>query len=107
MSEIRTADEAAIRAVLDDSYRAWAAGDAAAMVAAYAEDASAIMPGSFRGSREVIRESMAGAFAGPLKDTSIRSRELSVRFRGPTPLSSSARRGSSSPVRPRCPRHAR
>ena len=66
MSDVRTADEAAIRNVLDDSYRAWAAGDADGMVAAYTGDASAIMPGALRDSREVIRESMAAAFAGPL-----------------------------------------
>ena len=37
----------AISRVLADQYRAWAAGDAAAFVADYAEDATVIMPGSF------------------------------------------------------------
>lgn len=78
----RTADEAAIRAVLDDSYKAWADGDADGMVADYAADATAIMPGSLRGSRETIRASMSEAFAGPLKNTSIRSKELSLRLLG-------------------------
>lgn len=78
----RTADEAVIRAVLDDSCRAWAAGDAEGMVADYTADATAIMPGSLRGSREAIRAGMSEAFAGPLKNTSIRSQELSVRFAG-------------------------
>jgi hypothetical protein len=32
-----------------------------------AEDAAAIAPGSLRGSRGVIRESMALTFEGPLK----------------------------------------
>jgi uncharacterized protein (TIGR02246 family) len=82
MSDIRTADEAAIRAVLDDSYRAWAAGDAEGMVAAYTDDASAIMTGSLRDSREVIRESMAASFAGPLKNTSTSNKQLSIRFLG-------------------------
>jgi uncharacterized protein (TIGR02246 family) len=82
MTENRTADELAIQAVLDDSYRAWAAGDADGMVADYTLEASAVMPGSLRGSREVIRESMASAFAGPLKGTSTRNEQLSVRFVG-------------------------
>jgi uncharacterized protein (TIGR02246 family) len=82
MSEDHTADEAAIRAVLEDSYRAWAAGDADGMVAAYTDDASAIMPGALRDGREVIRDSMAVAFAGPLEGTSTFNRQLSVRFVG-------------------------
>ena len=82
MSEDHTADEAAIRAVLEDSYRAWAAGDADGMVAAYTDDASAIMPGALRDGREVIRDSMAVAFAGPLAGTSTFNRQLSVRFVG-------------------------
>ena len=82
MPEDPTADEAAIRAVLEDSYRAWAAGDADGMVAAYTDDASAIMPGALRDGREVIRDSMAVAFAGPLASTSTFNRQLSVRFVG-------------------------
>ncbi len=82
MSDIRTTDEAAIRAVLDDSYRAWAAGDADGMVTAYTDDASAIMPGSLRDGRETIRGSMAAAFAGPLKGTTTVDKQLSVRFLG-------------------------
>ena len=82
MPDDPTADEAAIRAVLEDSYRAWAAGDADGMVAAYTDDASAIMPGALRDGREVIRDSMAVAFAGPLEGTSTFNRQLSVRFVG-------------------------
>ncbi|NUS91524.1 MAG: DUF4440 domain-containing protein, partial [Nocardia sp.] len=48
MSNSRVEDVAAIRAVLNDSYRAWATGDAAAMVADYTPDATAILTGSFR-----------------------------------------------------------
>jgi hypothetical protein len=48
MSYSRPADEAAIQAVLVDSYKAWEAGDAAGMVANYAADATAIMTGSLR-----------------------------------------------------------
>jgi uncharacterized protein (TIGR02246 family) len=82
MSDIRAADEAAIAAVLADSYKAWEAGDADGMVADYTADATAIMTGSLRGSRDVIRDSMASAFAGPLKDTSTWNKQLSIRFVG-------------------------
>jgi uncharacterized protein (TIGR02246 family) len=82
MSDIRTADEAAIQSVLADSYKAWEAGDADGMVADYTADATAIMTGSLRDSRDVIRDSMALAFAGPLKDTSTWNKQLSVRFVG-------------------------
>jgi len=82
MSDSRAEDEAAIQAVLVDSYKAWEAGDAGGMVADYTADATAIMPGSLSGSRDVIRESMALAFEGPLKGTSIWSKQLSIRFVG-------------------------
>ncbi|WP_020388496.1 SgcJ/EcaC family oxidoreductase [Kribbella catacumbae] len=82
MSYSRPADEAAIQAVLADSYKAWEAGDAAGMVANYAEDATAIMTGSLGDSRDVIRESMAMAFEGPLKGSSTYNKQLSLRFVG-------------------------
>jgi len=82
MSDIRAADEAAIHAVLADSYKAWEAGDADGMVANYTAEATAIMTGSLRGSRDVVRENMALAFAGPLKDTSTYNKQLSLRFVG-------------------------
>jgi uncharacterized protein (TIGR02246 family) len=82
MSDSRAADEAAIQAVLVDSYKAWEAGDAEGMVANYTADATAIMTGSLRDSRDVIRESMALAFAGPLKGSSTYNKQLSVRFVG-------------------------
>lgn len=82
MSDSRPDDEAAIQAVMADSYKAWSAGDADGMVANYTEDATAIMTGSLRDSRDVIRESMALAFAGPLKNTSTYNKQLSIRFVG-------------------------
>ena len=82
MSDSRAQDEAAIQAVLVDSYKAWEAGDADGMVANYTEDATAIMTGSLRDSRDVIRESMAWAFKGPLKGSSTRNEQLSLRFVG-------------------------
>jgi hypothetical protein len=59
MSDNRAEDEAAIQAVLVDSYQAWEAGDADGMVANYTAEATAIMTGSLRDSRNVIRENMA------------------------------------------------
>ncbi|MCX4099175.1 SgcJ/EcaC family oxidoreductase [Nocardia sp. alder85J] len=82
MSNSRAQDEAAIEAVLAQSYRAWAAGDADGMVADYTPDATAIMPGSLRDSRDVIRSSMAAAFAGPLEGSSTYNKTLSIRFLG-------------------------
>jgi uncharacterized protein (TIGR02246 family) len=82
MSDSRAKDEAAIQAILAGSYKAWEAGDADGMVANYTPDATAIMTGSLRGSRDVIRESMALAFDGPLKGSSTWNKELSLRFVG-------------------------
>ncbi|MEU4163423.1 SgcJ/EcaC family oxidoreductase [Actinoplanes sp. NPDC026670] len=82
MSDRHADDEAAIQAVLDNSYKAWEAGDADGMVADYTADATAIMTGSLRDSRDVIRENMALAFAGPLKGSSTYNKQLSLRFVG-------------------------
>ena len=82
MSNSRAEDEAAIQAVLVDSYRAWEAGDADGMVANYATDATAIMTGSLRGSRDAIRQNMALGFEGPLKGSSTYNKQLSIRFVG-------------------------
>jgi uncharacterized protein (TIGR02246 family) len=82
MSDNRPDDEAAIQTVMADSSTAWSAGDADGMVANYTEDATAIMPGSPRDGRDVIRENMALAFAGPLKDTSTYNKQLSLGFVG-------------------------
>jgi uncharacterized protein (TIGR02246 family) len=82
MSDNRAEDQAAIEAVLDTSYKAWADGDADAMVADYTDDATAIMTGSLRESRDTIRQNMALAFSGPLRDTSTYNKQLSLRFVG-------------------------
>jgi uncharacterized protein (TIGR02246 family) len=82
MPNSRVEDEAAIQAVLADSYKAWEAGDADGMVASYTEDATAIMTGSLRESRDVIRQNMALAFEGPLKGSSTCNKQLSIRFAG-------------------------
>jgi len=82
MSDSRVEDEAAIQAVLVGSYKAWEAGDADGMVANYTADATAILTGSLRDSREVVRENMALAFAGPLKGSTTYNKQLSLRFVG-------------------------
>jgi uncharacterized protein (TIGR02246 family) len=82
MSNSRAEDEAAIQAVLVDSYKAWEAGDADGMVANYTTDATAIMTGSLRDSRDVIRQSMALGFEGPLKGSSTYNKQLGIRFVG-------------------------
>ena len=83
MSDSHAQDEAAIQAVLVDSYKAWEAGDADGMVANYTADATAIMTGSLRDSRDEIREKMAAAFEGPLKGSSTYNKQLGLRFVGP------------------------
>jgi uncharacterized protein (TIGR02246 family) len=82
LSDNREQDRAAIEAVLADAYKAWDNNDADAFVANYTDDATAIMPGSFRDSREVIRGGMAQGFAGPLKGSSTYNKVQSVRFLG-------------------------
>jgi uncharacterized protein (TIGR02246 family) len=62
----RTDQSGAVRAVLQQVYAAWAAGDADAFAARYVDDATVVMPGVFRRGRAAIRDYMAGAFAGPL-----------------------------------------
>jgi uncharacterized protein (TIGR02246 family) len=82
MSDSRAEDQGAIQAVLVDSYRAWEAGDAEGMVVNYTPEATAIMTGSLRDSRDVIRNSMASAFEGPLKGSSTYNKQLSLRLVG-------------------------
>jgi uncharacterized protein (TIGR02246 family) len=82
MSNNRAEDVVAIQAVLADSYKAWEAGDADGMVANYTTDATAIMTGSLRDSRDVIRQNMALGFEGPLKGSSTQNKQLSIRFVG-------------------------
>lgn len=78
----RQADEAAIHAVLAGIYQAWERGDADGFVADYTEEASAILPGSCRRSREEIRQTMAGSFASYLKGSTTTNRIDQIRFLG-------------------------
>jgi uncharacterized protein (TIGR02246 family) len=81
-SQPSTEVDTAIREVLDDVYRAWAANDAEAFVAGYTADATAILPGSYRAGKDSIRKHMAGGFAGPLKGSSTVNKVLDVRMLG-------------------------
>jgi uncharacterized protein (TIGR02246 family) len=82
MSHNPAADAAEIDAMLSEMYQAWEANDAEGFVKYYTDDATAILPGSFRGSRQVIRDMMATGFEGPLKGTSTVDKQLSLRFVG-------------------------
>ncbi|MGW4408902.1 SgcJ/EcaC family oxidoreductase [Nonomuraea sp. NPDC004702] len=82
MTETREHDVAAIKSVLERLYQAWADGDADAFVTDYTEDATAIMPGSVRRSREEVRGKMAEGFASYLKGSTTADRLESIRFLG-------------------------
>ncbi|MFG1810920.1 SgcJ/EcaC family oxidoreductase [Streptomyces sp. NPDC049040] len=79
-NQTRTADETAILQVLGGVYAAWDAHDADAFVADYTEDASAILPGSYRASREEVRQSMRTGFDSYLKGSTTRNKVLALRF---------------------------
>lgn len=76
----RTADRTAVLQLLKGVYDAWDAHDADAFVADYTEDATAILPGSYRASREEIRQSMQAGFGGFLKGSTTSNTVLDVRF---------------------------
>jgi uncharacterized protein (TIGR02246 family) len=78
----RTDDKLAIDAMLRETYQAWEDNDADGFVKHSTKDATAILPGSLRGSRQAVRDSMAAGFAGPLKGSSSYDQRLSLRFVG-------------------------
>jgi uncharacterized protein (TIGR02246 family) len=74
--------EHAVRALFDETSRAWTDGDAEGFAGRYAEDATVILPGvHLRGSAD-IRTGMGEAFAGPLKNTRRVHTPQSIRFLG-------------------------
>lgn len=79
-STVLDTEQRAVREVIDGIYAAWADNDADAFAALYLEDASVIQPGIYKDSREIVRTSMAAAFAGPLKGSTVIDAPLSVRF---------------------------
>jgi uncharacterized protein (TIGR02246 family) len=80
---VRAANDGAVRAVLDRIYAAWAANDADAFVAPYADDATATLPGAYLPGKEAIRATMVAVFAGPLKGSTASYEVQSIRFPGP------------------------
>ncbi|HTU75043.1 MAG TPA: SgcJ/EcaC family oxidoreductase [Trebonia sp.] len=82
MTEARPHDVAAIKGVLESQYKAWEAGDADGFVADYATDATVIMPGLYRKSREEVRQGMADGFASFLKGSAVIDKLESIRFLG-------------------------
>jgi uncharacterized protein (TIGR02246 family) len=82
MTETRPHDVAAIKGVLVNHYKAWDAGDADAFVADYTADATVIMPGIYRTSKEEVRRSMADGFASFLKGSTAIDKVESIRFLG-------------------------
>jgi uncharacterized protein (TIGR02246 family) len=75
--------DGAVRAVLGQIYAAWAANDADAFVTSYADDATAVLPGSYLQGRAAIRATMADVFAGLLKGSRGVHEVQSVRFLDP------------------------
>ncbi|HJZ01945.1 MAG TPA: SgcJ/EcaC family oxidoreductase [Streptosporangiaceae bacterium] len=75
--------DAAIRAVFEQTSRAWADGDADAFAARYAPEATVIMPGRYLPGRDAIRTAMAAAFAGPLRGSRRIHRVQAIRFTDP------------------------
>src|ERR1700745_1274308 len=54
-------------AIFDAMSRAWDAGDATGFADFYTDDATVVGPGIYLRGRDHIRQSMAGAFGGPVK----------------------------------------
>ncbi len=82
MLHSRSDDKAAINVMLSEMYQAWTDNDADGFTKYYTDDATAILPGSLRGSRKVVRDLMAAGFEGPLKGSSTVDKQLSLRFVG-------------------------
>lgn len=79
---VLTRDDSEALKVLDDVYAAWADNDAEAFVTSYTADATSIVAGSYRNTRDTIRDRMAAGFAGPLKGSRALDEVQSVRYLG-------------------------
>ena len=71
-----------VRELFDRIYAAW--GDADAFAALYRPDATVVMPGVFRQGRDAVRDSMAAAWAGPLRGSRAIDEPLDIRVLGDT-----------------------
>jgi uncharacterized protein (TIGR02246 family) len=76
-------EERAVLDVIQAVYAAWADNDADAFAALYSEHATVVQPGGiYKKSRADVRTSMALAFAGPLKGSTVNDEPKSVRVLG-------------------------
>jgi uncharacterized protein (TIGR02246 family) len=69
-------------AIFDAMSGAWDAGDAAGFADFYTDDATVVGPGIYLRGRDHIRQSMAGAFGGPLKGSRRPHQPQSTRLLG-------------------------
>jgi len=76
----------AVRAVLDQLYAAWAANDADTYAKLYREDASVATSGALLRSRTELRDFLATAFAGRLRDSRATDEPLDIRIIGDTAI---------------------
>jgi uncharacterized protein (TIGR02246 family) len=74
--------DAAVRAVLERVYVAWAKNDADAFVEPYNEAATAILPGTFLANRAAIHATMKALFAGLLAGSRAVYEVQSIRWPG-------------------------
>lgn len=78
-----THDERAVLDVIQAVYAAWADNDADAFAALYTEDATVVQPGGiYKKNKADVRTSMALAFAGPLRGSTVINESKSVRVLG-------------------------
>ena len=76
-------EERAVLDVIQAIYAAWADNDADAFAALYSEDATVVQPGGiYKKSKADVRTSMALAFAGPLRGSTVINEPKSVRVLG-------------------------
>jgi uncharacterized protein (TIGR02246 family) len=76
-------EERAVLDVIRANYAAWAANDAEAFANLYLEDATVVQPGGvYKQGKEAVRNSMALAFAGPLKSSTVVDQPANVRILG-------------------------
>ncbi|WP_405136775.1 SgcJ/EcaC family oxidoreductase [Nocardia sp. NBC_01388] len=80
---VQTDERAAVLAVIDGVYGAWANNDADALAANFDADASSVTPGWPGAGREAVRARFAAAFAGPWQGSRVVDEPSTVRFLNP------------------------
>lgn len=73
-------DDRAVRAVLDDIYAAFAAGDPEKYAHSYSENATVVTPGMWLDNQTALQSTMAQLFAGPLAGATGRFDVQSIRY---------------------------